>query len=93
MTLHRTFVGQLLRAYHGGEATCTELIERLGVDQASYLCEVGLGPIAFHTYGELLKTGDPDVYSLLKSADLTTRVIYQQMETAGVELLENLKGN
>lgn len=90
MPSYQTSVTQLLRAYHGREAICTEKFDPPGLDQIRYLCSVGLGPIAFHTYGVMLRTTEPATYSVVQSADLTTRVLYKQMQNATVGLLAKL---
>ena len=92
MPTTQTFITQLLRTYHGRESICTELSSPIGPGHIRYLCDVGLGPIAFRTYGEVLRESNAEIYSILLSADLTTRAIYKQMENATVELLECLNG-
>jgi hypothetical protein len=52
-----------------------------------YLCAVGLGPIAYFVYGTRYREESPDSYAKLRSADLTTRVIYSQQAAATEELL------
>ncbi len=91
MPASQTFVTQLLRIYHGRETISAERFEPLGAAQVKYLCDVGLGPIAFRTYGDILRATDPSIYSVLQSADLTIRVIYKQLESATVELLARLQ--
>jgi hypothetical protein len=91
MPIHQTFVTQLLRIYHGSETNTAEKFDPPDLRQARYLCDVGLGPIAFRTYGEVLRESSPEIYSILLSADLTTRVIYKQMENSTVELLTSLQ--
>ena len=90
MPTTQTFITQLLRTYHGRESICTELSSPIGPGHVRYLCDVGLGPIAFRTYGEVLRESNAEIYSILLSADLTTRAIYKQMENATAELLEGL---
>ena len=63
-----------------------------GIEQVKYLCDLGLGPIAFDVYGDALRTSHPNIFAILQSADLTTRVIYRQLENATVELLAGLQG-
>lgn len=60
-------------------------------EQTKYLCEVGLGPIAFRIYGANFRHSHPALYSVLLSADLTARAIYGQMQNAAVELAGELK--
>lgn len=86
MSRHPSFVSQLLRAYHDDNAARISLPVLPTADQVKYLCEVGLGPIAFRVYGDELKQSDPTLFSVLHSADLTTRVIYGQLERAAAEL-------
>jgi len=91
MATHPTFVAQLLRAYHGRDAVSPEQVQQLSIDQIRYLCDVGLGPIAFHTYGDVLRDTNHEHYSMLQSADLTTRVLYAQLENAVADILANLQ--
>jgi len=92
MPAHQTFVTQLLRFYHGGKPGGAELIDLPTIDQVRFLCDVGLGPIAFKVYGDEFRQSDPTLFSVLQSADLTTRVIYGQLEKAAVELAGELQG-
>ncbi|MDB4409446.1 nucleotidyltransferase family protein [Gammaproteobacteria bacterium] len=62
------------------------------IDQVKFLCDAGLGPIAFKMYGDEFRQSDPTLFSVLLSADLTTRVIYGQLEKAAVELTGELQG-
>ena len=62
------------------------------IDQVKFLCDVGLGPIAFKVYGGEFRQSNPTLFSVLQSADLTTRVIYGQLEKAAVELAGELQG-
>ena len=90
MPTKQTFVTQLLQIYHGGKPASAGPIDLPSVDQVKYLCDVGLGPIAFQVYGEDFKQSNSTVFSVLHSADLTTRVIYSQLEKATVELVTEL---
>ena len=92
MPPRQTFVTQLLRLYHGGKPAGAGLIHLPTIDQVKFLCDVGLGPIAFHVYGDKFRQSDPSTFSVLQSADLTTRVIYGQLEKAAVELAGELQG-
>ena len=91
MPTHPTFVTQLLQLYHGRESAGSGPIDLPAVDQVEYLCLVGLGPIAFHVYGDKFRQSDPSIFSVLQSADVTARVIYRQQEDAAVELASELK--
>ncbi|MBT8085170.1 MAG: hypothetical protein HKN35_13840 [Woeseia sp.] len=91
MSFNHTFITRLLRYYHGCEAVSADDFTPPNDDQITYLCDLGLGPVAFNTYGKLLQAENPDGYSLLQSADLTTRVIYRQMESAAAELIKDLQ--
>jgi len=92
MPAHQTFVTQLLQIYHGGKPADTGPIDLPTIEQVKYLCDVGLGPIAFKVYGAEFRQSDPTLFSVLQSADLTTRVIYGQLEKAAVELAGELQG-
>ena len=92
MPARRTFVTQLLRIYHSGKPASAGHIELPTIGQVKYLCDAGLGPIAFKVYGDKFLQSDPTLYSVLRSADLTTRVIYGQLEKAAVELACELQG-
>ena len=92
MPAQQTFVTQLLRLYHGGKPAGSGPIDLPTIDQVNFLCNVGLGPIAFRVYGDDLRQSDPTSFSVLRSADLTTRVIYGQLEKAAVELAGELQG-
>lgn len=91
MPTHPTFVTQLLRIYHGREPVGAGLAGLPTIDQVKYLCHVGLGPIAFCVYGDAFKKSDPKLFSVLQSAELTTRVIYAQIEKAAVALAHDLQ--
>lgn len=91
MPAKQTFVTQLLRIYHGGTSADAAHINLPAVDEVRYLCHVGLGPIAFQVYGDGLRQSDPALFSMLQSADLTTRVIYSQLEKATLELAGELQ--
>ncbi len=92
MPAHQTFVTQLLRFYHDSKPAGAGLIDLPTIDQVKYLCDAGLGPIAFKVYGDEFRQSDPTLFSVLQSADLTTRVIYGQLEKAAVELAGELQG-
>ena len=92
MPAQQTFVTQLLRLYHGGKPADSGLIDLPTIDQVNFLCDVGLGPIAFKVYGDDFRQSEPTSFSVLQSADLTTRVIYGQLEKAAVELAGELQG-
>ena len=91
MPAYRTSVTELLRIYHGRNSADTEQTELPTTNQVQYLCNVGLGPIAFSVYGEELRQSDPTIFSVLQSADLTTRVIFGQIEKAVIELTASLQ--
>lgn len=86
MPSHQTFVTRLLQRYHGSEPALADSCDPPTADQINYLCEVGLGPIAFEVYGAQLERLNPAQFSVLQSADLTTRAIYGQLEKAALEL-------
>ena len=88
---HQTFVTQLLRCYHRGKPADAAQYALPTADQVDCLCDVGLGPIAFSVYGDDFRRSDPTLFSVLQSADLTTRVIYGQLEKAAVELVARLR--
>ena len=88
---HQTFVTQLLHSYHRGKPADAKQYELPTAPQVDFLCNVGLGPIAFRVYGDDFRRSDPTLFSMLQSADLTTRVIYGQLERAAVELLARLR--
>jgi hypothetical protein len=90
MPVQSTFVTKLLRLYHRNQPSGSGLIGLPTMNQAEYLCQAGLGPIAFRIYGDALRQSDPAIFSLFRSADLTTKVIYSQMEEAAVELAQDL---
>ena len=92
MPAHQTFVTQLLQIYHGRKPAGAGLMDLPTIDQIKFLCDVGLGPIAFKVYGDEFRQSDPTLFSVLQSADLTTRVIYGQLEKAAVELAGELQG-
>ena len=87
----QTFVTQLLRHYHRGKPADAAQYALPTADQVDFLCDVGLGPIAFSVYGDDFRQSDPASFSALQSADLTTRVIYGQLEKAAVELVARLR--
>lgn len=91
MPAHHTFVTRLLRIYHGGQPAVAGVIDLPSIDQITFLCDVGLGPIAYKVYGDECRQMDPTLFSVLQSADLTTRVIYSQLEKAAVELTGELQ--
>lgn len=91
MPVYDTFVTRLLRIYHGNATVSPQSTAPLSDYQTKYLCAAGLGPIAFDVYGEALRNSDPGNFATLQSADLTTRVIYRQLETAKAELLAVLQ--
>jgi len=84
-------VTQLLRYYHRGESRRAPQSALPTADQVDLLCDIGLGPIAFRVYGDEFRQSNPAIFSVLKSADLTTRAIYGQLEGALVELLARLQ--
>jgi hypothetical protein len=88
---HQTFVTQLLQYYHRGKPEDAAHYELPTPDQVNFLCDVGLGPIAFRVYGDDLRGSDPALFSVLQGADLTTRAIYGQLERAAVDLLSRLR--
>jgi hypothetical protein len=88
---HQTFVAQLLRYYHRGKPADSAQYPLPTADQVNFLCDVGLGPIAFRVYGDDFRRSDPKLFSLLQGADLTTRAIYGQLENAAVELVARLR--
>lgn len=92
MPIQRTFVTQLLKAYHSGRSVSAEANDPPTADQVKYLCAIGLGPIAFQIYGNVLKQSDPALFSMLHSADLTTCVLYGQLEKATFEIVGELHG-
>jgi len=87
---NQTFVTQLLRYYHCGKPADAAHYALPTADQVNFLCDVGLGPIAFRVYGDELWRADRTLFTVLQSADLTTRVIYGQLEKATVELVTRL---
>jgi len=87
MPAYQTFVTQLLQFYHGSKPAGAGPIKLPTIDQVKFLCDVGLGPIAFKVYGDEFRHSDPMLYSVLQSADLTTRVIYGQQGKAAFELI------
>ncbi len=91
MPASQTSVTQLLHIYHSGKPAVASEIDLPTADQVNFLCDVGLGPIAFKVYGDEFKHSDPTLFSVLQSADLTTRVIYGQLEKAAVELAGELQ--
>ena len=91
MPPNHTFVTQLLQIYHGAIPSGDIPIDLPTIDQMKYLCDVGLGPIAFKVYGDEFKKLDPAIFSVLQSADLTTRVVYGQLEKATLELTSTLR--
>jgi hypothetical protein len=91
MPAYQTFVTQLLQIYHGGKPAGAGLIDLPTIDQVKFLCDVGLGPIAFKVYGDEFRQSDPTLFSVLQSSDLTTRVIYGLLEKAAVELAGELQ--
>ena len=91
MPEHQTFVTQLLRLYHGDKPIGPGPVDLPAVDAIQYLCDVGLGPIAFQVYGDAFRQTDPLIFSILHSADITARVIYRQQENAAIELDSELK--
>lgn len=90
MSSQSTFVTQLLRLYHRNISAGSEPIELPTINQAEYLCHAGLGPIAFRIYGDVFRQSDSAIYPILLSANLTTQVIYSQMEEAAVQLAKGL---
>ena len=90
MTARHTFVTRLLQHYHSIDAVVVLPADLPNAGQTEYFCDVGLGPIAFHVYGDALQRFEPESYKILKSADLTTRVIYRQLEQATTELAVGL---
>jgi len=92
MPAYHTFVTQLLQIYHGGKPAGAGPVELPSVDQVEFLCDVGLGPIAFRVYGDEFRQSDPTIFSVLQSSDLMARVIYGQIEKAAVELAGELQG-
>ena len=91
MPASQTSVTQLLHIYHSGKPAVASEIDLPTADQVNFLCDVGLGPIAFKVYGDEFRQSDPTLFSVLQSADLTTRVIYGQLEKATVELAGELQ--
>ena len=91
MPASQTSVTQLLQIYHSGKPAVASVIDLPTADQINFLCDVGLGPIAFKVYGDELRQSDPTLFSVLQSADLTTRVIYGQLEKATIELAGELQ--
>jgi hypothetical protein len=91
VAIKQTFVTKLLRTFHSVGECSAELSQLPDLDQTYFLCDVGLGPIAYQEYGRLLCESQPEIFSLLQSADLTTRVIYGQMDRATVDILEGLR--
>ena len=60
-------------------------------EQINYLCAVGLGPIAYAAYGEDFKKSDPKIFDALYGAELATRLIYSQIETAAEQVARDLQ--
>lgn len=74
----------LLRAYNGGDPAQSAL-SGMNRDQIRYLYDVGLGPIvAAVRIGEL----DTGSRQLLHAADLTARVVYDQVGSTTADVLE-----
>lgn len=92
MPVYETFVTRLLRIYHGRDSVSAEHPPTITAKQLDYLCDVGLGPIAFAVYGDALRATDPAGFSTLQSADLTVRVLYSQLEKATRELVAESLG-
>ena len=87
----QTPITQLLQRYHHGDTVDPGPGTLPSAEDVRNLCEVGLGPIAYHVYGEAFERADPATYALLLSADLTTRAIYGQIDSAAVRLLAELE--
>lgn len=74
----------LLRAYHGVDPAVSAP-SQMSREQIRYLYDVGLGPVvASVDIGPL----DEDSRQLLQAADLTARVIYDQIGSAAADVLE-----
>lgn len=91
MSDNQTIVTQLLQIYHGSKLASSARNDLPTIEQLNYLCDIGLGPIAFQVYGDLFKQSAPPMFSVLQSADLTTRVLYSQLERAMAELVSELQ--
>lgn len=91
MQAERTFVTKLLRAYHGRNPDAAGPVDLPTMEQIDFLCDVGLGPIAFKVYGNDFERLDSARHSVLRSVELTTRAIYRQLEEATVELAGELQ--
>jgi len=74
----------LLLTYHGGDPENSALAG-MNVEQIRYLYDVGLGPVvAALDIGQL----DADSRQLLQAADLTARVVSDQIGSAAADVLE-----
>jgi hypothetical protein len=81
----RTIVADVLANYHGGHPVAFHVAP--SPEQVEVLIAAGLGPIAFQVLTQATNLGIPQVDPSLKSADLTTRVIYAGLHRATVEIL------
>jgi hypothetical protein len=91
MPAQHTFITRLLQLYHRGNSKRGIPLEMPDRVQAQLLCRLGLGPIAFRVYGDELQHTDSAIFSMLHSADITTRVIFSQLEKSTIELLSELQ--
>ena len=91
MSNNQTFVTRFLREYHSSDPIDSEERMPLGKSEITYLVEAGLGPILYSMYGEPIRSTDPESFLALRSADLTARAIYGQLEQSTCELLLSLQ--
>lgn len=77
---------ELLARYHGRESNSSHTFTCVSEHELDYLVSSGLGPIAFQLLNGSAATDEDD--TTLRSAHLTTWVIYRQMQKATVEVLQ-----
>ncbi|MFQ6007303.1 MAG: nucleotidyltransferase family protein, partial [Woeseia sp.] len=85
-----TAVGEVLRTLHGaGDATGSRA-GALQPGEVQYLCDVGLGPIAWSLFESGRLGVAPECREVLQGAELTTRLIYRKMASVAAELVDEL---
>ena len=88
-----TPVSDVLRRIHGIDAQPGFCEQTLGRDEIQYLCDVGLGPIAYSLYESEMLSVTPECQDLLTGADLTNQLIYQKMANTTAELIDEFRSS
>jgi predicted Fe-Mo cluster-binding NifX family protein len=81
-------VVELLARYHNRKTAAPYALHALSDHDLDYLVSSGLGPIAFQLLSASATDAENGADATLRSAHLTTWVIYRQMQKAAMEILQ-----